>query len=169
MSPVSNEALLSQVQTEGGSPALVQVLRKLLACACPGATGATGSDESVFSRELRNDTLGSNTDGVETPLVTFTRTPDVRERYLLLAAMTGTADGVDGEVSIWVDSGSGFENHSRAIATGSGSGSSAMTSNIADIGPGETITVQLRFRTLEAPTAYVVDVNDAILTIVQIE
>ncbi len=103
---MSQDALLAQALAEGASPALVQVLRGLLACACtePGGTGAEGTDYNGRLAAFDELAPGVTTiagDGTPTLLLTHTFTVPVDAPPGTLLDIRGWVNGIADDATVF--------------------------------------------------------------------
>ncbi len=165
---MSQEAKLGQVIAEGASPALVELLRGLLACACTSsATGGLDPDD-LFADRNKNGIAVATADTVAfTTLASITTPASATGRYLVMGEITGIGSGEvfgDGEMALFVD---GVQ-HGRAFANSS-NGNTAGSAFYALLEDAGVHTFSLRFRSATFGSTFTVSTNDAQLIVTEIE
>lgn len=164
---MSQDARLAIALAEGASPALISLLRDLVACACPGlATGAAGL---VFLLEGQNAGVVTDSAG-GAPVLAASVTIDfpAASSVLLTGNLTGGGAALGGgafaglRAQIDVD---GVFAGALVFGTANPAGeSSASVSQIVNVAPG-VHTFTLRFATTSAGFAYTVQIGDARLDV----
>lgn len=165
---MSQEAKLAQVIAEGASPALVELLRGLLVCACSSSATGGADPDDLFAARNKNGIAHATADTVNfTALAGIVTPASATGRYLVMGEVTGVGSGEvfgDGEMALFVD---GVEHGHAFVNSSSNNGpGSAFYALLEDAG---VHNFELRFRSATLGSTFTVDVGDAQIIVTELE
>lgn len=164
---MSQDARLAIALAEGASPALVSLLRDLLACACTSSATGGADPDDLFASEVNNLTdLTNASNTVFLVAATVSPPASATGRYLVMAGVNGTVTGDSlnpGEIALFID---GDEHVNANVVPGIGGVGSGFLATLTDRG---STTIELRFRSGALGSSFSILAAQAYLIVTELE